>query len=438
MTTATLPDLRENLRLTTEVYGRGSMRTTTAFEQLARAAALNGTPLDALRHYVEDEVERFFSYTLQGADGHIFWDGASTFRRNDGKERKPLRWWWARRYGALQNSDDLVIKCGQPHCVNPEHAAKERTRGAQLRWTEQRIIGALQVTAGRLGHSPTPTEWQELKLSPDHSVVCRRFGSWTRALEAANLPPCKQVAHDKNAVLRGIQLVRRLIGRWPSEHEYLRHSKELLAADLPAATSAATRHYGSFVKARKAAGGPDLMPGVSMGRAGTFGNLGGGYTREQCMEAILFVKTRLGRWPSCAEFLHEREALSAAGLPFGEHPFRRLFGSFVAARVAAGGIPSLRVEEHLRPPHISRTSPEKILAGIHLVHERLGRWPSQGEYNAEGVALRAAGLPGSWGPAYKVFGSFTAARVAAGGPERLAGSQAARRLARTRQRRKER
>lgn len=415
---AVLHDLRANLTLTRDVYGRGASQTQGAFEMLVRAAATNGTPLDGLRRHTENEIERFFSFTIPGVDGHVYWDGPKDFRRNDGKYRRPLRWWWQHRYRNLDPSDDLVVRCGEPNCINPEHAAKERVRGTALRWSETRIIGVLQVAASRIGHSPTEAEFTSLGIGPSTKWIHRRFGGWIAALTAAGLPPSAVTEFDRTEVLRGIQLVRRLFGRWPSENDYRRYSKELMEARLPATKQAAVRLYGSFVAARAAAGGPSAEPGT---RRATGGSGSEGYSVEQCLTAIRFVRDRLGRWPSMAELAREGEALAAEGLPSGETPFRRLFGSFTAARVAAGGVASVRSEEHLRPPHVKRTSREDVLAGILFVRDRIGRWPSQIEYRAESEALRAMGLPMSWLPAYKVFGSFTAARVAAGGPALLGG-----------------
>lgn len=408
MSTAIVQELRENLRLTTEVYGRGSMRTTTAFETLVRVAADAGAPIDGLRHHVADEVERFFSYTIPGVDGHVYWDGGKAFQRNDGKGRRPIRWWWQHKYGDLDPNDDLLNQCGERNCVNPEHFAKERVRGMRRQWSDGALIGRLQVVSMRLGHSPTIPEYDALGLPPRSHVFISRFGNWTNSLAAAGLTPQKQSSYDRTAVLRGIQLVRRLFGRWPSRHDYRRYGKELAAADLPMTENAAIRAYGSFSAARVAAGGPRLMGSNE------------GFTREQCRDAVLFVRDRIGRWPSRSDFVGQRKALAAAGLPSSERPVRKAYGSLIEARVAAGGPRSLS-EEDVTRPHLDRTKPEKVIAGILFARDRLGRWPSQIEYRGLREALMAAGLPGSWGPAFKVFGSWSAARVAAGGPASLGG-----------------
>lgn len=438
--TAVLHDLRQSLTLTREVYGRGSSQSQAAFELLVRTAAQNGTPLDALRNYVEDEVERFFRYTIAGPDGHVYWDGPAGFRRNDGKTRRPARWWWEHGRDVLANTDDVIRTCGEAHCINPEHAYKAIGRRSRMQWTEDRIIGALQVVAMRLGHTPSMTEWDRLNYRPVHEIIARRFGGWAKAIAAAGLPPV--VRHttqgsSRAQVIAGIRLVRGLLGRWPSHQDYISFKAELAKEGLPSTPRPATRLYGSFAEARVAAGGPESLRSDGQSRR-TDPRGGVPASKEDCIRGILFVRERIGRWPSKSEYMGERDALLAAGLPASETPMRRLFGSFTAARVAAGGLASVREEEHLRPPHVSRTAPEDVLEAVRFVRGRIGRWPTRREYVAEAAALKDAGFPVSEGPAIKMFGSFAAARAAAGGPAQLPGGQAARKLARTRQPRKER
>lgn len=326
---ATLHELRQNLAETKEREGRRSSKTQRAFEALVRGAAEAGAPLGGLRHHVADETERFFSYTIPGPDGHVYWDGARTFVRNDGGRRTPLRWWWQRKYGNLDSSDDLANKCGEKNCVNPEHYAKERVRGNGLRYSDEKILGALQVAVMRLGHTPTSAEWDALHLSPSGRVISSRFGTWERAVAAAGLPETVFVskAKDRTSILRGIQFVRRAFGRWPSEKDYRLFTKELAEAGLPTTAEAARRLYGSFVEARRAAGGPTAMRSTSSGRTAA--------SREAVLAGLCMAFDHLGHWPTRDEYENMGDQLRAAGFPGNESPARRVFGTFAKARTEA-------------------------------------------------------------------------------------------------------
>lgn len=260
-----------NLADTREQYGRRSSRTAEAFQALVRDAAEAGAPIDGLRHHTENETERFFSWTIPGVDEHVYWDGPSKFFQNNGMGRTPRRWWWHHRYGNLpDNKDDLVVKCGEKNCINPDHAAKERNRGTRMQWTEERIIGALQVAAMRLGHTPNAQEWEREGFRPSNATVWDRFGNWDKAVAAAGLPEAwfSSKERTKTDVLRGIQLVRKVLGKWPSEEDYKLCKPELKAAGLPVTVGAAKRLYGQFTDARQAAGGPGKQ---RQGRARTDG-----------------------------------------------------------------------------------------------------------------------------------------------------------------------
>jgi hypothetical protein len=330
--TAVLHDLRQSLTLTREVYGRGSSQSQAAFELLVRTAAQNGTPIDALRNYVEDEVERFFSYTIPGPDGHVYWDGPKGFRRNDNKYRTPLRWWWQHHYGNLSNNDDLVLKCGEKNCINPEHAAKEYLRGFRFRWTQERMIGRLQVVALQKGHTPTTTEWEREHHHPVGEMYVRMFGGWAQAVAAAGLAPTRGPGKPSGEaeVIAGIRLARKVLGAWPTEHNYRLCRKELIEAGLPSTVAPARRLYGSFLEARVAAGGPTRTVG-----GGDWGVGQAQPTRADCLAAIRFLRDRVGRWPTITHLRAEHAALREAGLPSSGSAFERIFGTFVKARKAA-------------------------------------------------------------------------------------------------------
>ena len=94
--------LREELSLQTELHGARSVEAQVAFENLFRTSCRIGRPLDGLRRFSKDEDERFFAQTRNGTDGHVYWLGAQHgFSRNDGKTRRPARWWYEKLHGPL-------------------------------------------------------------------------------------------------------------------------------------------------------------------------------------------------------------------------------------------------------------------------------------------------------------------------------------------------
>lgn len=253
-----LSHLRQNIVEARETYGRRSSQAQQAFELLVREAAEAGAPLDGLRRHTENEVERFFAFTIPGPDGHVYWDGPRDFRRNDGKYRPPQRWWWIRVHGSLNASDDLAVKCGERNCINPDHCAVERVRGVRIYWTEQRIIGAIQVAALRLGHTPSLNEWDRLGVRPNRGTIETRFGSWNGAVIAAGLTPnpTNSRTTNRDACLRSIRFVRDLIGHLPSDAEFYACREQLQARGLPASLKTIARHCGSWIAAKRTVGEP--------------------------------------------------------------------------------------------------------------------------------------------------------------------------------------
>jgi hypothetical protein len=61
----------------------------------------------------------------------------------------------------------------------------------QRLWTPERIIGAIRRFVAQHGRPPTSTEraCQEIPAFPSVGVVCREFGTWNAAIEAAGFEP---------------------------------------------------------------------------------------------------------------------------------------------------------------------------------------------------------------------------------------------------------
>lgn len=239
-TAVDLRPLRVNLLDSQEQHGRRSSQALEAFETLFREAARNGTPLDQLRRHTKNEVERFFANTIPGADGHVFWDGASPdFVRNDGVSRRPRRWWWAHTHGAEPGKyEDVVPTCGASNCINPEHCEQGRGLRRQ-KYTEEQMLNALKVAALQLGHSPTINEWEEGHYRPNRHTLQLRFGSWRKALERAGLElrdpsyATRYQGRSRDDCIRGIKFLRKESGRNPDTNTLKRYREQLRAAGHP-------------------------------------------------------------------------------------------------------------------------------------------------------------------------------------------------------------
>lgn len=258
--TTDLRELRLELRRVREVYGPRSSQGLEAFQRLCRESFLQGQPIDQLRRHTTNEVERFFARTVQGTDGHVYWNGRRDFRRNDGALRTPARWWWEHVHGTIGSSTRRVsTTCDQPNCINPEHSKCENFN-TEKRRTDEQLIGALQVAAMRLGRTPTTGDWAKEGLSPTSQIFARRFGSWGNACRAAGLD-YHPVGSTPEQCVTTLRFARDYLGEWPTVWDFRSRAdlKQALAeAGLPTSDNVIYKHLGptwqeSLLKAGKRA-----------------------------------------------------------------------------------------------------------------------------------------------------------------------------------------
>ena len=254
---AALADLQaeyRQLRAEDTETGVHRLATANAYGRWFNRACADGTPPDALRVHTADEVERFFARTIQGPDGHVYWDGnlAKGFRRNDGRYRKATWWWWERVHGPAERGR-LDPSCGEQHCINPEHLVFVPWGDIKQRYSDMQIIGALQVAAMRLGHPPTTSEWRRLDISPTDTIIAQRFGSWSNALRAAGLEPRERVVASEEQCIASVRFVSRLVGHAASRQEMRAHARELGEAGLPSGTTV-ERRFGRWADVLRKAG----------------------------------------------------------------------------------------------------------------------------------------------------------------------------------------
>jgi hypothetical protein len=181
------------------------------------------------------------------------------------------------------------------------------------RWTKRRII-ALIKQARRAGDelhwSAVTRRGDELTRAAYASLQRRLFGRWPRALHAAGLDAdevTRYHAWDRNRVLFELRARRR-------DGDALNSAG--LQEDDPALHAAAVRYFGTYERALRAA---HVDPArVRMRRR---------WSREQVIREL--KKAHRRGWRISASHIRRKDpALHGASL--------RIFGSFVAARRAAG------------------------------------------------------------------------------------------------------
>ena len=237
--------------------GMRRLATANAYERWFSQACADGEPPDQLRRYIADEVERFFARTIQGPDGHVYWDCSldKGFRLNDGSRRKPTRWWWDRVHGP-SGRGRLDPTCSEKRCINPEHLVFVSWAEIRAQYSVDELIGRLQVEALRLGHTPRRDEWDLLGLKPSASAFAKRFnGSWHDAVRAAGLP-IAPLPHAVNAdmCIAALRLVASLLGHKPTQDEFIAQAPALHDAHLPSSHHTIRTHLGLWADALRKAG----------------------------------------------------------------------------------------------------------------------------------------------------------------------------------------
>lgn len=252
-----LRSLREDLTAVRAEYGPGG-HAQRAFERLFAAAAAAGRPLDQLRRYATDEGERFFANTIPGTDGHVYWDGAKYgFACNDGKARVPRRWWWTHVKGIEPGAyEDVAPVCGERNCINPEHC--EQGRGLfRRRFSDEQMLGALQVAVMRHGRPLQKNEWDALGLRPTAHVYTTRFGSWPKAWRAAGYDYRRvtpNTSTNTGDCLAALRFLHGVLGHWPSNSEFRQNRALLAEARHIKSHSTIVKYLGGWPEAlRKAA-----------------------------------------------------------------------------------------------------------------------------------------------------------------------------------------
>jgi hypothetical protein len=250
-----IASLRDDLyRIRAEKPGSGY--ALDAFVKYMHEASKAGLSPTRLNTESRDEVERFFANTIPGIDGHVYWDGGKRFTRNNRTSRTPARWWWEHCHGPISTTTLRVEPvCGDPACINPDHARLESFQAQ--RYTDEQMLGALQVWAMRNGRTPTRLEWETSGGRPMVEIYRKRFGSWAKARAAAGLhrPRIPGNQSTEQELIESLRIARSILGRWPRTEDYRRPElrQQLRDAGQRSSQTPIYRVFGSWGAALKAA-----------------------------------------------------------------------------------------------------------------------------------------------------------------------------------------
>ncbi len=230
------------------------------------------------------------------------------------------------------------------------------------------LLADLRRVGGELSRPPTRAEYIR-RGNYAANTLSQRFGSWIKALDETGWRVNRSGSLISNEKL--IQDLRRVtegLSRVPTNSEYTQRGKH--------SAKALIERFGSWANA--------------VARAGYSTKTSLPVSASEVVLEVLRVSKELERSPTRDEFeLHSE---------MSRGPAIRIFGSWNSALAAAG----------LPPARLSKLSRDELLDEMQRVGRVLGRTPKQLDFRSDRIAKCDAG------PFNRVFGSFSAALVAAG------------------------
>jgi hypothetical protein len=112
-----------------------------------------------------------------------------------------------------------------------------------MKYSKEETIIAIKTFADSLGKTPSSRDYRKYKIKPSITVVQNLFGSWSSALEQANLKPITIIKYSKEDVITAIISYYKINGKIPGYNDL----------SNPGSTTA-EKHFGSWNKAIIAAG----------------------------------------------------------------------------------------------------------------------------------------------------------------------------------------
>lgn len=274
---------------------------------------------------------------------------------------------------------------------------KERKKRKGTPLSDDEMLAALKEAAEVIGRLPSMGDIAGMNGIPPSSAYCRRFGSWTYALEAAGLRGAwGKERYADGELIRLLRAAARKLGGTPRE-------RDLRGMEGVPSSSTYRKHFGSWGAALRRAGldpGEPITcdgdaPHKSGKRMGTVDRVDRGrgsarFTDEDLLGYIRTAADTLGRAP----MMKDLRALD--GYPNPGIYWER-FGSWVRAVMLAG----------LTPARRGPYTEEELIDYLRDLGDRLGRRPSPDDIS------RTRGAPsrrtfqvrfGSWTNALKMAG----------------------------------
>ncbi len=219
-----------------------------------------------------------------------------------------------------------------------------------LGYTPEILIAQLKAEAERLGRTPNNKDIARASKegrTASGTVFGECFGSWNKALAAAELEVLAIGKYNSEILIAQLKAEAERLGRTPTVNDI-----GAPGGKLTASWSAVTRCFGSWNKGLEAAG-LEINSNV------------GSYTPEILIAQLKAEAERLGRTPTKWDIVHS----SKEGRTASDKTFIDCFGSFPETLEAAG------YEVKFKPRFLEIT-PEILIAQLKAEAERLGRTPT--------------------------------------------------------------
>lgn len=245
-------------------------------------------------------------------------------------------------------------------------------------YTKEILIQQLQALALRLGHRPTIVDVnQESKAQRCANAATFRvhFGSFSRAVEEADLGKAHNLPRSKEELIRQLQSLAQELKRVPT----VRDVNMACKAGKCANASTFFKLFGSFASAIDAAG---LTK------------------RDELISQLKSLAEELGRTPTYRDV----RVACKEGKFSGGSSLQSFFGSFNAALEAAGLQPTLRHGQ------VKAMSKGELIGQLRQLADELSRPPTRGDVEKANKLGKCAGVH----IFRRKFGTYGAAIVAAG------------------------